>query len=266
MRKTPLIRNRVEHGNLVRPPGAFHLVAIYLFRSCPSFRRAKDDHGPARTRGIAGCAGVLLEGTNLEDTLLQGGSHFLMHRRRVVAFDEVRFVAVPDQQRFQFFVRNARENRGIRDLVAVEVQHRKDSSIANRIQEFVRMPGGRKRTGLRLAVTNRDRDDEIGIVECCPVSMGDGVAKLPAFVNGTWRFRCAVRADASGKRELAEELEQTSLVKTLVRINLGVVTLEIAVGECGRSAMARTGDVHHIQVILLDETVEMDPNQRLPGI
>ena len=47
------IRDRVRHGNLVRAPEIFHLVAVYFFWPGPSFRRTKHDHGPARTRGVA---------------------------------------------------------------------------------------------------------------------------------------------------------------------------------------------------------------------
>ena len=49
-----LIRGGVGHGDLMRPPRAFHFVAVYDFRSCPSLGRAKYDHGPAGARGIAG--------------------------------------------------------------------------------------------------------------------------------------------------------------------------------------------------------------------
>jgi hypothetical protein len=51
-----------------------------------------------------------------------------MHRRRLIALDEMRFVAVSDQQRVEFVVRNAREDRGIRDLIAIEVQPRQDGA------------------------------------------------------------------------------------------------------------------------------------------
>src|ERR1700686_895689 len=128
------------------------------------------------------------------------------------------------------------------------------------------MPGRRQRTALRLAVANCDCDDEIGIVKGCSVSMGDGVAQLTALVNGTRRLRCAVRANASGEGELPEELEQARFVATFVRINLGVVTLEVAVGECGWSAMARARDVHHIQVVLLNQTIQVYPEERLSRI
>ena len=76
---------------------------------------------------------MLLERANFQDALLQRESHFLMHGRRVIAFDEIRPVPVSDQQRFQFFVGNASKNGWIRDLLAVKVKHGKDSPIANGI-------------------------------------------------------------------------------------------------------------------------------------
>ena len=198
---------------------------------------------------------MLLDRANFQDTLLQGRSHLLMHRRRVITLDEIRFVAVSDQQRLQFLVRNARKDRGIRDLVAVEVQHRQDSPIANGIQELIRMPGGGKRTGFGLAVSHRDGNDEVRIVESGSVRMRDGIAQLAAFVNRTGCFRRAVRADPAGKRKLLEELEQASFVTTLVGIDLGIVAFKVAVGQRGRRAVTRARDVHDIQVIFLDEAV-----------
>ena len=211
-------------------------------------------------------AGVLLDRANFQDALLQRRSHFLMHRGRIIALDEIRFVAVSDQQRLQFFMRNAREDRGIRDLVAVEVQHRQHRPIANGIQEFIRMPGGGKRTGFGLAVSYSDGNDEVRIVESRSVRMRDGIAQFAAFVNRTRRFRRAVRADSAGKRKLLEEFEQAGFVAALVGINLGVVAFEVAVGQRGRRAVTRAGDVHDIQVIFLDEPIQMNPNQRLSGI
>src|SRR5579862_2776678 len=154
-----------------------------------------------------------------------------MHRERIIAFDEVRFMSVTDKQCFQFFLWNAREDGGICDLVAVEVQHRQDGSIANRIQKLIRMPGGRERTSFRLPVAYRDCDDEIRIVERCPVRVRDGVAQFAAFVNRTGRLRSAVRSYPSGKRELPEEFEHASFIAALVWINLRVMALEIAVGQ-----------------------------------
>src|SRR6202041_4205063 len=128
------------------------------------------------------------------------------------------------------------------------------------------MPGGCKRTGLRLAIAHGDGDNEIGIIERRSISMRDGVAKLAAFVNRTRRFWGAVRSDSSGKRELPEKLEQARFVATLVGIDLGVVAFEIAIGKCGGRAMTGAGEVYNIQVVLSDEPVQMNPNQRLAGI
>ncbi len=114
---------------------------------------------------------MLLDRANLKNALLQRCSHLLMHCRRIVAFHKIRLVAVSDQQRFQFFVRDAREYCGICDLVTVEVQHRQNGAIANRIQEFVRMPGSCQRTSLGLTIAYRDGDDEIGIVERRAISV-----------------------------------------------------------------------------------------------
>src|ERR1700729_3579 len=128
------------------------------------------------------------------------------------------------------------------------------------------MPGGCKRTGLRLAIAHGDGDNEIGIIERRSISMRDGVAKLAAFVNGTRRFWGAVRSDSSGKRELPEKLEQARFVATLVGIDLGVVAFEIAIGKCGGRAMTGAGEVYNVQVVFSDEPVQMNPNQRLAGI
>src|SRR5277367_2662527 len=208
----------------------------------------------------------MLKRTNLQDALLQSGSHFLMHHRRIIAFDEIRFVPVTGEQCFQLFMWDARKDGGICDLVAIEVQHRQDRSIANRIQKFIRMPRGCKRTCFRLTVPYRDGDDEIRIVERCTVRVGNGVAKLTAFVNRTRRLWSAVRAYSSRKRELAEEFEHASFVGTLVRINLRVMALEIAVSKRGRRTMTRTGNVEDIQIVFLDEPIQMYPNKGLAGI
>src|SRR5271168_3111510 len=97
------------------------------------------------------------------------------------------------------------------------------------------MPGGGKRTGFGLAVSYGDGNDEVGI-------------------------------NPAGKRKLPEELEQTSFVASLVGIDLGIVAFKVTVGQRGRRAVTRARDVHHIQVIFLDQTVQVNPNQRLSRI
>ena len=75
----------------------------------------------------------------------------------VVAFDEVGRVAVAAEERFELFVRDAGEDGGVRDFVAVEVEDGEDGAVADGIEEFVGVPGGGERAGLGLAVADDSR-------------------------------------------------------------------------------------------------------------
>ena len=114
-----------------------------------------------------------------------------MHHGRVIAFDEVRFVTVSVQQRLQFFMRDAGEDGGICDLVAVQMQHRQDGPIANRIQKFVRMPRGGQGARFRFAVTHNDEADQGWMIEDRTKCVRQAVAQFPAFMDGTGRLRSA---------------------------------------------------------------------------
>jgi hypothetical protein len=71
--------------------------------------------------------------------LIEGGREILMDRCGIGA-DEVRLVAVAGHQRREFVGRDAGQHGRVRDLVAVEVQHRQHRAISDRIKELVRMP------------------------------------------------------------------------------------------------------------------------------
>ena len=152
-------------------------------------------------------AGVLLDGANLVDAVLERGGHELMHLFGVVAFDEVRRVAVAAQEGVELVVRDAREDGGVRDLVAVEVKDGQDGAVADGIEEFVGVPGGGERAGLGFAVADAAGDDEVGVVEGRAEGVRERVAELAAFVDGAGSFGRAVAADAAGEGEAAEERE-----------------------------------------------------------
>ena len=86
-------------------------------------------------------------------------------RLGIVAFDEVRAVAVAAQQRLELLVADARQHRRARDLVAVQMEDRQHGAVGDRIEELVRVPARRERTGLGLAVADDAGDEQIGIVE-----------------------------------------------------------------------------------------------------
>ena len=128
------------------------------------------------------------------------------------------------------------------------------------------MPGGGERAGLGFAIADHHGDDEVGVVEGGAEAVGEAVAEFAAFVDGAGSFRRAVAADAAGKGELLEELLQAVGVLALLGIDLGVDAFEIAVGERGGRAVAGAGDVDQVEVVLLDEAVEVDPDEGLAGV
>ncbi len=252
----------VGEGHLVRPPRAFDLVPLDFLRPRPSLGRAQHDHRPARTERIVGLAGALLVRTDLADGALQCRRHLLVHLGRVVAFDEIRRVAVADEQRFELLVADSRQHRGIRDLVAVQVQNRQHGAVADGVDELVRMPRGGERSRLGLAVPHDAGDDQIGVVERHAVGVREAVAELAALMDGPWRLRRHVAADVARKRELLEEPLQAVRVLALVRVDLRVRAFEISRSQDARRAMAGTSHEHDVEIVLHDQPVEMDPDER----
>jgi len=82
-----------------------------------------------------------------------------MHCRRIVALDKDRIVAVTNEKRTQFVGRNARKYRRVGDFVAVQMQNGQNGTVPVRVQELVRMPGRRQRSGFGFPITDDTRDD-----------------------------------------------------------------------------------------------------------
>src|SRR5438094_10657197 len=100
------------------------------------------------------------------------------------------------------------------------MEDRQHRAVANGNQELVGVPRGREWSRLRLTVAHHDGDEQIGIVEGRAERVGNAVAELAAFVDGARGLGRAMAADASGERELLEELSQALFVFALVRIHL----------------------------------------------
>src|SRR5579863_10347859 len=93
--------------------------------------------------------------------------------------------------------------------------------------------------------------------------MAERVAQLAAFVNRARRRRRNVAGNSTGKRELLEQLLEPGFVLADVRINLTVAAFEISIAHERRAAVTRTGNVEHVQVILLDDPVQMHVDEVL---
>src|SRR5258708_16809132 len=78
------------------------------------------------------------------------------------------------------------------------------------------------------------------------------------------RARCFgsnVTGNASGKRKLREQSLHPLRILGDVGIELAVCSFEISVGDEPGSTMPRPSDVDNVQIMLLDETIEVDINE-----
>jgi hypothetical protein len=58
-----------------------------------------------------------------------------------------------------------------------------------RVEKLVRVPGGGERAGFGLSISDYAGDNEVGVIEGRPISMGDGITELATLVNRTRSFR-----------------------------------------------------------------------------
>ena len=84
----------VGHRHLMRAPVAFALQTVDLLRAGPTLGRAEHDHGPRRSLRDALRPRVELDLLDVGDDRIQRAGELLMHALRLVAYDEMRLVAV----------------------------------------------------------------------------------------------------------------------------------------------------------------------------
>src|SRR5439155_24000150 len=92
------------------------------------------------------------------------------------------------------------------------------------------------------------------------------VPRLSALMNASGRFRSSVAADSPQERTLLEEALHPGQVLALVRVNLGIRSLEIGLGKDSWRTVARPGDEHRVPVSFVNQPVEMHVGKGLTGI
>src|SRR5450432_2311531 len=105
------------------------------------------------------------------------------------------------------------------------------------------MPGRRQWAGLRLAVTNDTRHDQLRIVEHRTERMTQRIAELASLMDRTRTLRRCVARDPAGERKLQKQFAKSGFVLTDVRIDLAVGAFEVGVGNHRGAAMPRSRDV-----------------------
>ena len=254
---------RVRDRHLMRSGGALDGQAVDHLRARPALRRREHDERPARPARLAARTGGVLDRRDLREREVERLGHEPMHRRRLVAFDEVGDVPVAAQQTFELLPRNPGQDGRVGDLVAVQMQDRQHRAVVRRVQELVAVPAGRGRARLRLAVADDARDHQIRVVEHGSEGVTEAVAELAALVDGPRGLRRDMARDPARERELGEQSLEAGFVLRHVRIHLGVCALEVRVRDERRPAVARSGDVEHVDVALADDPIEVDVDEVL---
>ncbi len=252
-----MVRLGLEVGDryLVRAERALDLLSVHDPGPGPPLGRAQHDHWPARARRLALGAGDFLNPGYLIESLLECRRQLLVHRIRLVARNEDRCMPITLQEGAQLRLRDPGEHGRVGDLVSVQVKDRQHGAVAPGVQELVRVPAGRQRAGLRLAVSDDAEDGEVRVVESRAVGVKERVAQLAAFVYGSGRLGCDVARDAAWKRELPEELPHAGGVCGDVRVDLAVGAFEVRIRDRPRAAMTRPHDVDRVEVSILDHAV-----------
>ena len=91
--------------------------------------------------------------------------------------------------------------------------------------------------------------------------MAERVTELATFVNRARRLGRDVTGNAAGEGELFEHAFQALFILRNLWIDFAVRPFEPGVRNDPRAAVARTDDVDHVQVALLDHAIEMNVNK-----
>src|SRR5215468_8272308 len=151
----------------------------------------------------------------------------------------------------------ARQQRGIVDLVPVEIQDGQHRAIANGIEKLVDVPRSSQRTCLGFTIPDHCRDDQIWIVKGGAARVRQNVTQLATFVDRAGCFGSAVTADTAGKRKLFEEPRQAVNVLAFLWINLRVGSFNVNRPQHAGRAVTGTSHVNHVEVELLYDAIQM---------
>ncbi len=187
----------------------------------------------------------------------------------VLQADDARPIAVTLKKLREFGVVHAREQRGVGDLVAVQVQDRQHRAVGRRVQKLGAVPGTGRGAGLGLAVADQASHQQIRVVECGAKGRGERITQLAAFVDDArigWR---QVARKSIRPREGVQETFETGKIARHAREILGQCAFKVHIGQVGRRAVARPGNQQHAGVGVLDQAVQVlvdqvDARRRAP--
>ena len=158
---------------------------------------------------------------------------------------------------------HAGEDGGIGDFEAVEVQNGQHGTIGDGVHEFIAVPRGRQRAGLRLTIAHHAGGNEVRIIRHGTEGVGQRIAQLTALMDGAGSLRRYMTGDAAGEGEPLEELLHAVLVPGDVGIDLRIAAIQPVLRHHGVAAVAGAGEVDHVQIVPLDDPVKVRINKVL---
>src|SRR6185437_10504167 len=121
-----------------------------------------------------------------------------------------------------------------------------------------------KRAGFRFAITNDGGNNQVRIVEGGAIRVRQSVTQLTALVNRTWRLGCNMARHPPWETELLEQFPHPFLVLGKVGIHFAIRSLKIGVCHQSWPTVSRPGNVDHVQVVLPDDSIEVDVDEVQP--
>ena len=186
-----------------------------------------------------------------------------MHQHRVRAAHEQRCPAAAAEELLLLLVADAREQRRIGDLVAVQVQDGQHHAIGQRIQELVGVPGRGQWPGFRLTIPDDAGCDQFRIVKHRAKRVAERVAELAALVDGSRALGRSVAGYATRERELREQSLQPGLILAYLRIDFAVGAFQVGITHHRRPTVPWAAQVDHVQIVLADDPVQMHVDEVL---
>src|SRR5437773_7509990 len=176
-----VLRREIGERHLMRAKRPFDRFTVNGLRPRPSLLRAQNDHGPPRTPAntLGACIDLYLP--NFGDHGVERSGHREMHRTRLVAFNEMRGIAIANEQRLELLPRDASKHGRTGNLVTIEMQDREHRAVANGIERLVRVPAGRHWPGFGFAITDVARDHPLGIIAGRPVRVCEPITEVASL-------------------------------------------------------------------------------------
>src|ERR1700730_1275641 len=106
-------------------PSAFDGFTVHNLWPRPALWCSQNDHRPRRWAIEAAPASILLNGFDFFHDRVERRSHELVHCVWFMPFNEIRLVPVTGKKLRQLRIAETGKNRGVGDLVAIEMQNGK---------------------------------------------------------------------------------------------------------------------------------------------